>query len=80
MILMSRLTCAVKETVRQDGNVVLDNRITDAFLSGCSVTEKMIVETTVMNYLRIVLNVIRNQTSSAPTIDASQSKYLIWIP
>lgn len=80
MIRMSRLICAVKETVRQDGSVVLGNQITDAFLSGCSVTEKMIAETIVMSYLIIVLSVIRSQTLSVPTIDVFRSEYFLKIP
>lgn len=43
MIRMNQLTCAAKEIVQQAGNVVLDNRITDAYQNGCSVMEKMIV-------------------------------------
>lgn len=79
MILMNQRICVAKETVQLDGSVVLDNLITGVFLNGCSATEKMIAETTVMNYPKTVLNVIQIQTSNAPTIDVFQSKYFLTI-
>lgn len=41
-ILMSQLTCVVKEIAQLDGNDAQDNRTIDAFQNGYSVMEKMV--------------------------------------
>lgn len=46
MIPMSQRICADSETVRQVGNVVLDNRTIDAFRNGSSAMERMTAEIT----------------------------------
>lgn len=74
MIRMSPHTCVGNVTALLDGNVVPDNRTTDAFLNGCSVMEKTIAEITVMNYQKIVPNVQRKRTSSVTTTVVFQSK------
>lgn len=70
MIQMNQHTCVVKGIVQQDGRDVQDNQITAVFQNGSSVMEKMIAETTVMNYQKIVQCAILTQTSSARIIAA----------
>lgn len=70
MILMNLHTCVVKEIVQLDGRDVQDNQTTAVFQNGSSVTERMIVETTVMNSQKIVQYVILKQNSSARIIVA----------
>lgn len=50
---MNLLTCVDKEIAQQDGEDVLDNQTIVVYLSGYSVMEKMIVETTAMSFQKI---------------------------
>lgn len=60
-ILMSQHTCVGRRIVRRDGEDVQELLTTDAYQSGCSVTEKTIAEMDLMSCQRIVLLAIRRQ-------------------
>lgn len=65
MILMNLHTCVAKEIVQLDGEDVQVNLTIVVYLNGSSVTEKMIAETTVMNFQRTVQHAKLNLTLSA---------------
>ena len=60
--------------VRSDGAAAQDMLTIDAFLSGCSVMEKMIAGTIPMSCQKIAHPVKRRVTSNAKIGDASPSK------
>merc|ERR1719186_600122 len=69
MTATSPLTCVGIKTAQPDGRDVQATPITDAFQSGCSVTERMIAGTAVMNFQKTVTNVKRKETLRAGTRD-----------
>lgn len=62
MILMSQPTCVGRRIVQLDGEDAQAHLTTDAYLNGCSVMEKTIVETDLMSCQRIVQHATRKQT------------------
>lgn len=72
---MNQRICVDSVTALPDGNDAQVNRTTVAFQNGCSVMERMIAETTVMNCLKIARFATQKLTLNAPIIDAYQSKY-----
>lgn len=73
--LTNRPTCVDNAIAQPVGNVVPANQITDAFRSGCSATEKMIVAIIVTNCPKTVPFAMGKPISSVPIIVVFQSKF-----
>ena len=67
MILMNRLTSAGSANVLMVGRDAQVKPTIDAFPSGCSVMERMIVGMAVMNFHKTVPSAMRRETSNVPT-------------
>lgn len=76
MILMNQHINVVSRTVQMVGNVVQVALIIDAFPSGCSVMERMIVEMDLMSCQRTVQNAMKLVIFNARIIVVYQSKLM----